>query len=320
MMFTLYHGENTLERDEALAQWVKQGGDPEMAAMNTERLAPPLTLAALQSAAAAMPFLADWRTIMVRNALSGRGNEKLSREIAAWLPNLPPSARLIFIEDQSLSAKHPVLTLAQQPGQADLRHFPMPDVKSLPDWIRRRARQHGTDIQPQAAALLAQNLGPDLHRQDQELQKLILYRGDKSPITVEDVQCMVPYIEHADVIFQMVDAVGQRQTQKAVQHLHRLLDGEQHPLGIFGMLVRQFRLLIQVRWMLDHRAADVEIAQRLKLQPFIVQKIHGQATQFTMAQLNQAYRLLLESDLAIKRGQLAPDVALDLLIARLTRL
>ncbi len=88
---------------------------------------------------------------------------------------------------------------------------------------------------------LAQNIGVNLLLLDQEIQKLLLYVGEDVPITAEDVNVMVPYIQSADVIFQMVDALGQRDARLAASHLHRLLDVGEHPLGIFGMIVRQFR-------------------------------------------------------------------------------
>ena len=86
------------------------------------------------------------------------------------------------------------------------------------------------------------------------------------------------------------------------------------------MVVRQFRLLIQVRWVTDHGSNEQEIVARLKLHPFVAQKVRGQARQFTPEQLRTAYQMLSESDLAIKRGLLEGDAALDLLVAQLTSL
>ena len=131
---------------------------------------------------------------------------------------------------------------------------------------------------------------------------------------------MVPYIQSADVIFNMVDALGQRNPRKAAHHLHRLLDSGEHPLGIFGMVVRQYRLLIQADWLLNRGHTEKSVATRLKLHPFVAGKVCAQANYYTQAQLHQAYRQLLESDLAIKQGKITPETSLDLLVAQLTRL
>jgi DNA polymerase-3 subunit delta len=131
---------------------------------------------------------------------------------------------------------------------------------------------------------------------------------------------MVPYVESADVIFNMVDALGQRSAQNAAVYLHRLLDTGDHPLYVLTMIVRQFRLLIQTRWLIDQRHTVPDITNRLKLHPYVAQKLYSQALRFTPAQLRVAYALLMEMDLAIKTGKIESATALDLLVAKLTRL
>jgi DNA polymerase-3 subunit delta len=155
---------------------------------------------------------------------------------------------------------------------------------------------------------------------DQEIQKLLLYEGGEGMITADDVRLLVPYIQSADVIFDLVDALGKRQPRTAAHHLHRLLDVGEHPLGIFGMIVRQYRLLIQVHWLMQRGETEREIAKRLSIHPFVAKKTRSQATFFSQAQLERAYGILTKSDLAIKTGKLTPEAALDLLIAELTQL
>ena len=318
MLFVL-HGENALRRAEALADAVKQSGiSPDMREFNTEILTPPVQAGDIRRTCSTMPFLGGVRIVIVKNALS-KDKGTLSKEIAAYLPDLPPTTYLIFDEAKKLGARNAVLKFAQK-HDAHIVHCALPSAKALPRWIQQRTQQHGGKIEPRAASVLAQNIGPNLLLMDQEIQKLRLYCGDQKTITLADVQVMVPYVQSADVIFSLVDAIGQRNPRTAARHLHRLLDVGEHPLGIFGMVVRQFRLLIQIRWLVDQRVNETEIAKRLKLHPYVTQKVRRQATHFTPRQLRQAYQLLTDSDLAIKTGQLPPDIALDLLITELTSL
>lgn len=319
-MWYLYHGENDLELGEAVRALLVELLPGDLADLNTETLQTPLSMSDLQRACATFPFLAEVRAVIVPNALA-KSNERWMPELLEYLAGLPSTVQLIFTESKTLPLKHPLLQWAKEHREGQIRHFPTPDNKALPQWIIERARRVGGDIQRPAAALLAQNLGPDLRLLDQELQKLATYRGDGSAITVEDVRLMVPYVLSASVIFELVDALGKRDPRAAAHHLHRLLDTGENALGILGMIVRQFRLLIQARWLMDeHNSSGQEIAQRLKLHEFVGRKIREQANFFTLAQLRQAYALLLESDLAIKQGQLTSEAALDLLVADLTRL
>ena len=318
-MFYLFHGENTLEQKEALDALLEKEASGEFADLNTEILTPPVAPDALRQAADTLPFLGERRVVIVKNALK-RANESWLEQVMAYLPNMSPSTLLVFLENEKLPARHPVLKVAKKKG-AEVRHFARPDARrELPRWIRERVAHHGGGIAQGAVALLVRNFGPRVRQLDQEIQKILLYKGGEGTITVDDVRLLVPYVQSADVIFDLVDALGRRQPRTAAHHLHRLLDVGEHPLGIFGMVVRQYRLLIQVHWLMKRGATEGEIAKRLSLHPYVAKKTRRQATFFTQTQLRRAYDLLTESDLAIKTGKLTPEAALDLLVAQLTQL
>jgi DNA polymerase-3 subunit delta len=83
------------------------------------------------------------------------------------------------------------------------------------------------------------------------------------------------------------------------------------------MIVRQFRLLIQVKELKAEGANSQTIAKTLGIHPFPAGKLHNQANYFTPAQLEAVYRHLLETDVGIKSGEIEAEVALDLLVAGL---
>lgn len=318
-MFYIFHGENSLEQQEALDALLAKEAAGEFADLNTEVLTPPVAPDALHRASDTVPFLGERRIVIVKGALK-RANEAWLEAVTAYLPQVPSSTLLIFTEDAKLPSHHPVLKLAKREN-AEVRHFARPNARrELPRWIRQRVAHHGGKIESGAVTLLVRNFGSRVRQLDQEIQKMLLYHGGKGTITADDVRSLVPYVQRADVIFDLVDALGQRQPRTAAHHLHRLLETGEHPLAIFGMIVRQYRLLIQVRWLLERSATEHEIAQRLDLHPYVAKKTRRQATFFTHEQLCRAYDLLTASDLAIKTGKLTPEAALDLLVAQLTQL
>ena len=83
------------------------------------------------------------------------------------------------------------------------------------------------------------------------------------------------------------------------------------------MIIRQFRLLIQVKTLKERGASPRDVAKTLGLHPFPAGKLHSQATYFTVGQLDKVYRHLSETDIDIKTGRIDADVALDLLVAGL---
>ncbi len=317
--FYVFHGTDEFTRAETLANFKSKLGPPDTVDLNTTYLnGRSLTLPELHHACDAIPFLAEKRLVIVEGLLtrSPTRREDLTA-LADYLTRLPETTRLVFIEEKPLPARHPILQLAKETKRGYVKRFDPPDAKALPGWIKERTRKHGGEIEPQAAHQLAAAVGTDLRLLDQEILKLVTYTGGERSITKEDVDVLVPYAQEA-VVFDMVDALGRRDGRTAAQTLHRLLDAGEHPLGLLAMIVRQFRLLIQVKELKEAGATVQDIARTLKLHPYPARKLYSQVNHFTAEQLEKIYRHLLDTDVAIKTGEIEPETALDLLVAGLS--
>jgi len=119
-------------------------------------------------------------------------------------------------------------------------------------------------------------------------------------------------------LMAMVVLIRQRAT--SARELHQLLDQDEPPLKLLGMLARQVRILIQVSELRASRMTEAEIIKRLKLHPYVVEKGTAQARNFTMEQLEKAHALLVETDWRIKTGEMEDVLALDMLVVALARL
>lgn len=325
--FYVFHGEDEFTRAETLADFKRRLGPPGTLDLNTTVLdGKDLTLAKLRHACDAIPFLAEKRLIMVEGLLArltpgedqgpSEGKRGLLNALIDYLPGLPDTTRLVFVEEETLSSSHPVIKLAQRSERGYVKRFERPDVKAVPRWIKRRVRKYGGEIESRAAHRLAAVVGADLRLLDQEIVKLVTYTNAEWAITKADVDKLVPYAQDA-VIFDLVDALGQRDGRTAAQTLHRLLEEGEHPLGLLGMIARQFRLLLQVKALKAQGATPRDVARALNLHPFPARKLHNQAIHFTTPQLEEVHRHLSDTDVEIKTGQIDPEVALDLLVAGL---
>ena len=325
--FYVFHGEDEFTRSETLADFKRRLGPPDTVDLNTTVLdGGRVTLDELHHTCDAVPFLADKRLVIVEGLLSrltprkGRSlsdaKQRLLDHLTDYLPQLPSTTRLVLVEERSVPSSHPILKLARQEQRGYVRRFERPDAGTLPGWIKKRVRRHGGDIEPRAAHRLATVVGTDLRLLDQEILKLVTYTAGERPISDTDVETLVTYVQDA-VIFDLVDALGHRDGSTAAETLHRLIEEGEHPLALLGMIVRQFRLLIQVKTLKAKGASPRDIATTLEIHPFPARKLHNQATHFTPAQLDKVYRYLSETDLDIKMGRIDAEVALDLLVAGL---
>jgi DNA polymerase-3 subunit delta len=322
-MFYIFHGPDELSRTEALAGLRTQMGDPSLAELNTTILdGASLTLNELREVCNSLPFLAERRLVIVHNYLTRLGGSQRGGEgtplgdLAAYLPTMPDSIRLIFVESDTLPKSHPILKLAEKHEDGQVYDFGGPARGELAVWIARRVEAKGASIQRPAADALAIAVGDDLRLLDSEIEKLAIYVGDERAISTADVDLLVPYAGTANV-FAMVDAIGRRDGRTALRLLHKLLDENAAPLYLLTMIVRQFRILIQVKELAGQGLATSTIAKRAGLHPFVAEKAQRQAMNFSMGQLETIYARLLETDLAIKTGRMKDVLALDTLVAAL---
>ena len=341
-MFYILHGEEEFGRSKELDSLRARlaEGDEAMAQLNTTILdGKGLTLGELRHACDTVPFLFDRRLVIVHGLLSwlvpprGDGDAEtqksrepasrraLLNELAAYLPALPNTTRLVFVEKETLKPSHPILKLAQkehEKGQAHVKEFKQPRERDLPNRIQQQARDMGGSISWDASRRLAMLVGNDLRLLDREIDKLLIY-ADGRQVTESDVGLLVSRARE-DSVFELVDCVGRREVDRALRLLHHLLDDGEPALRILGMLARQVRILIQVSELRAERVTEAEIAKRLKLHPFVVEKGVAQAQNFAMRQLEEAHALIVDTDWKIKTGAMEDELAIDMLVVALTRL
>jgi DNA polymerase-3 subunit delta len=118
----------------------------------------------------------------------------------------------------------------------------------------------------------------------------------------------------------MANAVGRGDLQEAQNQMHKRLEEGQTPLAIMGGIAGQFRGLLEVKSMAAGGMSASDIAKSKGWRSDYAAKMRLQeASRFSQQQLVQIFNVLLETDLAIKTGQIEQTLALDILLARLCR-
>ena len=159
-MFYILHGEEEFTRSEQVAKlkervMVDGLGDLNVTELDGRRL----TLRELQDVCNTLPFLSERRLVVVEGMLqrlgprSRKGKEAqqtsesdkaLAEELMAYLPQLPPTTRLVFVEPKTLPRNHPALKQAGKIKDAYVHQFDVPDAGKLSRWIQRRAQKQGS--------------------------------------------------------------------------------------------------------------------------------------------------------------------------------
>lgn len=335
-MWYLFHGPNTLARDEEIARMKAKLGEPEMASLNTTVIGRGAPLRDLIAACDAMPFLTDKRLVIAPSWLTGLGVPKAKAKpgdagplqaLLAYLPAMPETTRLVFAEDVTLDDAHPIIKLAADRASGGVvKRYELPSDPV--QWIIERAKSKGGGISSQAAQLLSIKINrgnPNdrdhfesdsrvyLLKLDNELDKLVSYALGRRIESV-DVELLVQDEDVAD-IFKFVDAMGARDAEAAYRAMRGLLARGESPLVVLAHIARQTRLLIQAKE--NAHLSPEQLARAIGVHPFVAKKVSQQAGRFSLSELEQAHAALLEADLAIKTGRMDDTTALDVLVAAL---
>lgn len=325
----IFHGEDELSINQAFHQLEAKLGDPAMAALNTARLdGRSLSLDELRNAVSAIPFLGARRLVVVFNPLARSENNPASQEkLLSLLAQVPESTALVLVEYRLLSEEgkrksgdkkkeHWLLKWAEGAGERVLvRAYPAPKGPAMQKFIQEQAKAAGGQITSQAAVLLATLVGEDTRLANQEIQKLLAYANYQRPVEAEDVDALTAAAGQTD-IFAMVDALGNQDSRRAMSLLQRLMSDQDFP-SLFGMIVRQFRLLLLAKEVIEGGGRKEEVTRVLGIHPYVAEKLTSQARHFSLPALEGIYRRLLEIDEMIKTGRMEGDVALDAFVAEL---
>ena len=293
-------------------------GDASTADMNIARFdgRTGLDFEALNTAVNAAPFLAPRRVMVLAHPLSAFASADARKKFIDLLDKAQPTTTIALVEYGELKRDHWLLKWAAKAGtRAGVHVYNMPKRWEMPRWIEAEAKKQAGRIEPDAAARLSEIVGEDTRIAAQELTKLLSYVNFERPISLLDVE-KVSIVSAQGSVFELVDALGQNDGKKAQRVLHQLLENED-AFELWGMVIRQFRLLLQAREMLDERASVPEIQNTLGLYDFVAQKVCNQAGRFSMSKLEAIYHKMLEIDEGAKTSQVPLDLALDMLIVEL---
>lgn len=242
------------------------------------------------------------------SALTRAGFEKALAEHVAVLPE---TTVLVVLVDETLDGTNVLVKAAEKYGKAIQNK--LPKGAALTSWITKRARSMDVKIMPEAVSLLANFIGNHLRLQANELDKLATYVGKGATITADDVRLLSAQVQEARV-FDLTDALAQRQHKQALNILHDLLADGEPPIKLISNITSHVRSLLLVKELAQKGMRSAQIISTLGLAPYVVDKAMRQIGNFSMAQLENTYRQLLATDAALKRSRLTPEMALDLLV------
>lgn len=321
-MVYLFWGRDDFSRQKALREMKAGLGDPSLVAMNYAELSGRFSARELEDACRAAPFFLA-RRLVVAHGLLARLQERRDRPpnqadleaFQAALASVPESNILVLVEERH-DARHPLLKALGD--RVEARGFEPPRGEALERWIRQRVERAGGRISPGALSLLAGAVGDNLWGLANEVEKLLLF-AEGRPISEGDVHQVIGTLREVS-LYRLGEALLQGRAPLAGRYFHQLLRQGMEPPAILGRLANQLRQIALARELLAQGKKPEEMAPLIgTTHPYALKQTVAQARATTAARLEQVYRWLLQTDLAIKTGRWEEGLAVDFLIAALCR-
>lgn len=271
-----------------------------------------LTAAQLNEVLNSVPFLSEKKLTIINNFLD-EGEDEDQKSVAEKLANIPDHNILVFIEEKKPDARMTLYKKLKKIAQVENFNFLV--GARLTQWIQKEVAQKSAKfgqapvtIGLKEAQLLAEIVGPNLWQMKQEVEKLVLYCGDganstTATITAEAIQKLAnPNLSVS--VFKLTDYIGQKKAKESLRTFYTLLEGGEPIMKIFAMIIRQFRILIQIDDCLKRKMNKNAIAAKMKENPYVIEASMGQCRNFTTQKLDAIYHLLLKIDTDFKSGKI----------------
>jgi len=254
-----------------------------------------------------LPFLASRRVFFINDSgLFKSGGEKMAEYLAA-----PAETAYFVFTESDVDKRSRLYKTVRSEGYA--AEFPFQDERTLKRWIAGIVGKENKKITENSANLLLAKTGTDMENIQMELEKVICYCMDREVITDDDIEavCTTRINSH---IFDMMDAIGNKQQKKALELYYDLLALKEPPMRILFLIARQCNMLLQARELKSRGHDQRSIASKIGVPPFAAGKYLTQASRFKTDTLRKALRQCVEAEEAVKSGRMNDRMSVEILI------
>ncbi len=246
-----------------------------------------------------LPFLSEKKLILVKDFLANAA-EPEQKKLIEHLEDIPDYCVLVFFEDTKPDGRLSLYKKITKLGEK--MEFKLLEGFELKKWIEKRAAKINLSLTPNEINYLINNVGPNLWQLHHEIDKISLHK-QTTPLSEEQLENLIP--PHlATTIWKLTESVSEKKASVALKHLSTLLENNEDLFQIFFMLVRQFRILLQIKNCQDQKLTPPQITKKIKEHPFTITLGLKQSQNFSTAQLEQIYQHLLQIDINIKSGKI----------------
>ncbi len=256
-----------------------------------------------------IPFFSERRLIIIENSQLFKSAAEYMEKI---IKNIPDSTYILFIENE-INKKNRLYKLIQDMGY--VCEMKTQTERKISDWLLRVFGKSKKKITKEAMAYFLASTGLDMENISNEAEKLISYKGDDTEITLEDIKA-VCMSQTVDRIFDMMNAIGAKDKDKAIRLYGDLLSLKEAPLKILALLSRHFAILLAIKELKEERYSNDTMAKKVSVPSYFIGRYITQSNGFTKQQLRRFLEECVEAEQHIKTGVADDKYIIEMIIIK----
>ncbi len=269
-------------------------------------------------------------------------NEKVKRllgELASDIKAGLADDQFLVVSAQEIDKRSAFYKAFSAAGKVEEFSIPERDYKARPVALKRAGdlfRQEGYAAAPAALEKFVDRTGYDTRQIMNEVEKMILYKGDEKQISVQDVLTITSASGEA-ISWDLFDAVAERKLDEAIRLFRQLLFQKQTTVGMIIQLENLYHNLLRFREYMDagwlRLSGDrAEWSNAPEMDPYFSElgddprkmhwyrsnKLASQAAPYTARRLAMSKRLVVDAhEQMISEGSIPHDLIFETLLTRL---
>lgn len=255
----------------------------------------------------------DKKNLIVFNAdffCTGKIGDKEKDMLLSYLNNSNDITTIIFVTKEKPTKKNECFEILKKENHVfDLIKEKI-DINFV---VNQYCKDNKFTISKEAISCLKNNLSNNCDLILTELDKLFLYYGKPSKITLDVVKKNCSNIIEENN-FKFIDLVISRNVEESFRYMKELLIMKVEPLSLFNLLVREFRLMLLYKVIDSNRGDFNDLMKTYNLKDWQLDKISRNSYNYKLSELKRIMKLLSEYDLKFKVGKVDKNTFLDLLL------
>ena len=264
-------------------------------------------------------FLAKKKLIIVKNLLQKNISENLAEFVLEFLEKTDndESNIVIFYENnlpysfkKKLSGKKLKIWKRLTTFKFSTEFKKLPNHKII-DWIQNRFLNSNKEISRDLANKILSLTEQDLWILSSEIDKIINYNKPRE-ISENSILEIMPDFLIEDNIFFLAEKLANKDKLEAIKLLKKQFELGSSPVYLLSMIIRQYRILLQIKSAIDENVFANNLSKYLSLHPFVIKKSTSLANKYSLKDLQNIYNKLLDLDKRIKSSKLKSETLLNL--------